>query len=127
MQVATSDLRTVKFAYTAVAAGTRLRSFTDERAKVTTYQYDAAGFLTKQVDPQCNSEFVNVYDTAGRVTQQQDALANVPTFVWNDAAGTVTFTDAAGAVTTSYTYNVDGTLTRWQALPISGRMFICRP
>jgi RHS repeat-associated protein len=97
-QVKTSDARTVKFAYTALAGASRLTTFTDERATNTTYVYNAAGLLESEKDQALKAQFTNTYDSLGRVLTQLDQLNNLSTFVWDDVAGKVTFTDAALAV-----------------------------
>ncbi len=112
-RVASSDGRLVRYGYGAVAGANRLVSFTDERLKVSSFAYDAGGFLTKITDPLGNVEATNVYDSQGRVVSQADALAKVSSFVWDDVAEKVTMTDAVGAVTThDYGgYVLDGTVT----------------
>lgn len=90
----------VSYGYGLVAGQNRMVSFTDVRGKVTTYTYDANGFLASQVDPLSHSEFVNVYDTLGRVVDQADALGNHSTFAYDDALSKTTFTDSTGAVQT---------------------------
>jgi RHS repeat-associated protein len=106
-QVKTADLRTVKYAYTAVGGVNRLTSVTDPRAKVTTLSYTTVapvGLLASEVDPLSHAQFVNVYDASGRVVSQTDPTGAVSTFVWNDTTGEMTMTDATGAVT-KHQYN----------------------
>jgi RHS repeat-associated protein len=95
-----SDNRRVLFTYSGTAGQGRLATVNDVRAKVTTYAYDANGFLVSETDPNGNIQFTNTYDSLGRVVSQLDQLNNLSTFSYNDAAGTTTMTDAAGAVRT---------------------------
>jgi RHS repeat-associated protein len=99
-KIVSSDGRTISFGYGFVAGQNRLVSFTDERKKITTYEYDTNGFLVTQVDPLAHSEFTNIYDAVGRVVDQADALGKHSTFVYDDVAGITTMTDAEGAVRT---------------------------
>jgi RHS repeat-associated protein len=96
--ITASDGRVVSYGYTFVSGANRLSSFTDLRAKVTTYTYDVNGFLKSQFDPLMHSEFTNVYDSFGRVVDQADALGFHSTFVYDDFANNTIMTDASGAV-----------------------------
>ena len=98
VKVTGSDARTVKYSYVVAGVKVLLSSSTDTRAKITTYAYDANGFLASVVDPLLHTEVANIYDPSGRVVSQNDQLGNPTTFVWDDAAEKVTITDAAGAV-----------------------------
>ncbi len=99
-QVATSDGRAVSFGYTLLAGVARLTTFTDARAKVWTYGYDAAGFLATETDPNAKVQFTNTFDAFGRVLTQKDQLNNLSTFSYDDLTETTTLTDASGAVRT---------------------------
>jgi RHS repeat-associated protein len=90
--------RAVSFAYITANAKVLLNSSTDVRGKISTYTYDANGFLTSVVDPLSHAEFTNIYDSTGRVVSQADQLGKISTFVWDDVNQKSTMTDAAGAV-----------------------------
>ena len=103
IKITTADARVVKYGYAAGIAGkTRITSFTDLRGKITTYTYDAQGFLSSESDPVGNHPFVNVYDSQGRVLSQADPLGKISTFTYGAVDQVMTMVDAAGA---SHTYN----------------------
>ncbi|MEJ3403344.1 RHS repeat-associated core domain-containing protein [Rathayibacter sp. YIM 133350] len=106
---------------------------TDARGKVTTYQYNAAGDLTKVIPPAPLGSTQNFYDTLGRLTTVIDgrgldtdygySLADRQTLITFDDNDTLTtsynpnglrksVTDSYAADSETYEYDAQGHLTR---------------
>jgi RHS repeat-associated protein len=84
-----------------------LKSVTDERSKMTSYDYDSSGNLTKVTSP-LGLKTTFGYDSSGRLTSRRDPRGNVPNppsgyltqWTYDDANNVKTITDARGNVTT---------------------------
>src|SRR5262249_3655625 len=97
--VALPDGRTVRYGYT----GNHLHTVRDADGNVATFDYDAAGRLSRFTDALGHVQLQNDYDpTTGRVRAQTDELGKRTSFTWNPATGISTVTDPDGVVTTDH-------------------------
>jgi|GEM_PF-995382 len=106
-----------------------LASLTDAKGQTTSWQYDLAGQLTKEINPLLK-ETLFTYDAAGNLSSRTDARGNVITYTYDatDRLTKVTYPDntsitytydAAGRMLTAanpsiaytYAYNADGRIT----------------
>lgn len=100
-----------------VAAPTvgQVASLTDERGKVTSYEYDSAGNLAMITSPR-GFETTMTYDASGRLETQRDARGNVPVppagflTTWTYEAGDEVASVVSPTRTVSYVYDDAGRL-----------------
>lgn len=83
---------------------------TDARGKVTSFEYDAVGNLTRVVPPAPLGDTVITHDPVSRVATVSDGRNQVRSFTYDDLDRTtrVTF---QGGVTFDYTYDANGNVT----------------
>ena len=88
------DGRTVAYTY----VGSLLSAVQGLDGKTATYQYDAAGRLTAEVDELGNAPVAVRYGSGGRVTDVLSTLVGHTTFGWDPATQTSTQTDPGGEI-----------------------------
>ncbi|MEU4420423.1 polymorphic toxin-type HINT domain-containing protein [Actinoplanes sp. NPDC024001] len=76
----------------------RLTKVADATGAFWQYRYDAAGLLTKVIDPYLVTTLTNEYAANGRVARQLDALGAATTFVWDAAKQETATTDADNVI-----------------------------
>jgi RHS repeat-associated protein len=83
-------------------------SVTDTYNHVTSYEYNDADQLVKEIDSDGN-ETTNAYDAAGQLITTTDALNHATHYAYDDAGRLIEITDALGH-TASTELNADGTI-----------------
>ncbi len=97
----------------------QLTSLTDPKGKTTSFEYDLAGQLTKEIDPLGNETQYFYEDGRGNLTKRIDANGQTVTYQY-DVLDRLTLKTLPGGATVSYSYDaVTGYLTGVSSLDIS--------
>lgn len=94
--VASSDGRSVSYAYTVTGGAKRLTGATAVDGKLTKFAYNTAGYLSQITDPLGNLSARSTYNAAGQVISQLDETGAKTTLAYDTATQTTTITDPTG-------------------------------